>query len=287
MSKQFNPDFDDIDVEMKGTNPMNQEKKSSRKSKSPRAEANQMPIKAVASPRSPRNRPVDREAFGQLIYQMDEALTCADCIGKEQLVIRFYEKVIIVSDDTYLFCYPPGHKQQVFPKYRVNGISIYRPQLSKNVFFFNVVLIIVGIVLCSLSEDAEEESKDLYTYSGVPLIIIPFLYLLTPFMTNKYTVRLNFHHTESKNFIKQLGGCCSSLLAKCNIQFEDDTGTPNFMDIRCSSKPDVDLLMEYVYGSLGDNMNEIHQLVHLMQDDLSDKMKPTAVSDLSSGYDRV
>ena len=45
-------------------------------------------------------------------------------------------------------------------------------------------------------------------------------------------------------------------------------------------KPDGPLLMEYVYGALGNNMNEIHQLTHLLQDQLSDRIRPVSIDGL-------
>ena len=254
--------------------------------------------KAYSSSRSPSRSGRDRsqsfpsrEAFGDLIYEIVELKEgclnklncCAFLDERSRQVIKFFEKVVIIQNEEKCLFFPPAFTQQVFPKYRISGINISRAAVPKWVLYLCVIAFGAGIYL---AYTGDKDDNDEYMSIGIALSILgPVLFVILPFLLNKYYVTLYFSqpaHRDCSNFLIQL--CEKSVKSIMNplslFDDNDASGTPKTLTIVTKQKPDGPLLMEYVYGSLGDNMSEIHQLTHLMQDQLSDRIRPVSIDSL-------
>jgi hypothetical protein len=221
-----------------------------------------------------------REAFGELIYEIKEKSTgdtCCGCFGKcgnsDQLIVKFYEKVIIFQDESQILCYPPAYTQQIFPKYRVTGIAVSRAQIPTWVLKVGFLLWVIGFVLIGMAgefEDQEDEMRDI----GIALAVaVPVVILPLPYFLNKFEITLYFH--KKLPIMERIFNSFVTGFGLFSGSGSADDAFPSVITISTTDKPDTDLLMEYVYGSLGSNMPEIHQLMHLVQDDLSLRVQPT------------
>ena len=211
-------------------------------------------------------------------------MNCCACLEeKSRQVIKFYEKVVIIQNEEKCLFFPPAFSQQVFPKYRISGVHISRAMIPKWVLYLCVLATAGGIYLAYQGD--QDDSDDMKNIGITLAILGPMLFVILPYLLNKYYVTLYFsqplHRNCSDYCIKSLDKCFSICKNPLSLMDDNDaSGTPTTLTIVTKQKPDGPLLMEYVYGALGNNMNEIHQLTHLLQDQLSDRIRPVSIDGL-------
>jgi len=200
--------------------------------------------------------------FGELLYQIKSEPE-GSCIYKERVVVMFYEAVVIVQTEQKFMCYKQAFQQDVLPKYKINGISVSKSQVPIPLICFGFWALIAGISLLAADEAAY----------GIILLIIGLLCVVIPYFMDTYYVHIALSQPKEFGIAKLIkevfAGCLpASDAAKSYV-------------IRCSYKPDSDKLMDYAYGNIAGNMDKMHALSHLIQDDISEMIKPNSLADVA------
>lgn len=203
-------------------------------------------------------------SFGKVLYEVDE-VTSMGCCGyiNKKFTLRFYENALMVENtDTYC-CYPKAYDRVVIPKYRLVNVQFHKARVGALVYLGSFLLI-VGIVLLAVGgESDDDEDVDTYIACGCIGLILGIFLLIYPFLFKYYTIALE---------IRSKGGVGNSAFGKWNLNAKTE-----WLLLNTSSKPDADVIMDYVYGSLTTSMDDFHSLSHLLDDSLVGEVRPRSV----------
>ena len=175
----------------------------------------------------------------------------------------FYESVVIVQTEQKFLCYKQAFQQDVLPKYKINGISVSKSQVPIPLICFGFVCIATGSGL--LADDS--------TVGGIFALLIGLLCVIIPYFFDTYYVHIALAQPKDDGMAKLI----KEIFANC-LPAGD---APRSYIIRCSYKPDSDKLMDYAYGNISGNMDKMHALSHLIQDDISEMIKPNSLADVA------
>ena len=167
----------------------------------------------------------------------------------------------------------------VVPKYKINGIHISKSQVPIFVILAGWVLVILSI---ALGFTAKMDTDPTATVNGttvkvqgknkvvlgVVLLSCGLLLIIAPYFNTVYYVTLQLSKPKS----------AAHGLAGLIAMFLPDPYTHSF---RLVEMPDANKLMDYAYGNLAGNMDKMHALSHLIQDNISDIIKPNSLADVA------
>jgi len=209
---------------------------------------------------------------------------------KERVQVVFFEAVVIVQSEQKVCFYQKAFQQVVIPKYKINGISISKSQVPVLVIFLGWVCVILSIVLGFAAKVNDETasvsakvtidssgnaqvvppvvSQKANVLLGVILLVCGLVMIIAPYFNSVYYVTLQL--SRPKIAAAGLSGLLASFLPD-----------PYSLGFRLVEMPDANKLMDYAYGNLAGNMDKMHALSHLIQDDISDIIKPNSLADVA------
>jgi hypothetical protein len=213
---------------------------------------------------------------------------------KERVAVVFFEAVVIVQSEQKVCFYQKAFQQVVIPKYKINGINISKSQVPVFVIFVGWVLVILSVAIgfAAKKNDATQNGDAQIVYYagtttidtskskpptvsrkanillGIILLGSGLLLIVAPYFNSTYYVTLQL--SKPKIAAAGLAGLLSNFLP--------DPFTQTF---RLVEMPDANKLMDYAYGNLAGNMDKMHALSHLIQDDISDIIKPNSLADVA------
>lgn len=239
---------------------------------------------------------------GKLIFDIEQS-DFKYCIIKESVKVSFYEKILLVKKTTNFLCYPETFTQISLPKYRIVGVKFLRPKISFRSIILSLILIIVGAsligsngVTSSSAETSFDDQQQATTETGentsgiISLVvgICLLLYSLIIPCYSRYTIRFSLSQpkvkTANSNFSCSHFFCSAcfpyfsmfdGLITSDDVDDVDDT--PKVIEIETNLPPDINVILNYVYGTLAENMDRMHALVHLLEDEVMEAVKPSSL----------
>jgi hypothetical protein len=241
--------------------------------------------------------PAQSSKFGRRIYQIISDPD-GNFLYKERVCVVFFEAAVIIQSEQKVCCYQKAFQQVVVPKYKINGINISKSQVPVFVIFCGWVLIALSIALGFAYKinvqtgEAEEyivpkvDAKGLPTGQfetievppktteranfvlGIILLALGLIMVFGPYFNATYYVNLRL--SRPKISVGGLTGLIAAFLPD-----------PYSQSFRVSEMPDGNKLMDYCYGNLISNMDKMHALSHMVQDDISDIIKPYSLADVA------
>jgi len=202
---------------------------------------------------------IKSDKFGKLIHRMESSLD-SGFLYNEKTVVSFYEQLAIFQSEKKVLCWPMWFSQEIVPKYKFKAMSTARAD-NKFMFYVAMFCLLVGIAGCGQDKLA----------LGIVLILVSLPLFYIPYIFCPYDVTFEIATTKDTGIARLLRGMLMG-------------GTTKTFVIRTSEEPDSDKLMGYVYGPLGESMNAIHSLNHLIHDDVSRTLAPTRLSDFSDPH---
>ena len=241
---------------------------------------------------------VDSSKFGERLYQIISDPD-GNFLYKERVAVVFFDAVVIIQSEQKVCFYQKAFQQVVIPKYKINGINISKSQVPVFVIFCGWVLVILSIAIgfTAKKNTATQNGDAVIVYQkdsagkdtnvidvtkskpptvskkanialGVILLSCGVLLIAAPYFNSTYYVTLQL----SKPKVAAAG------LAGLLANFLPDPYTQSF---RLVEMPDANKLMDYAYGNLAGNMDKMHALSHLIQDEISDIIKPNCLADVA------
>ena len=119
-----------------------------------------------------------------------------------------------------------------------------------------ITLLIIGPLLFT-AEDAAGIGF------GIMFILAAIFVLVYPFLCKHFTISLE---------IRSKGGVGNSAFGKWNINSKTE-----WLLLNTTEKPDEDLIMDYVYGTVSSGMDDFHTLSHLLDDSMVGEVRPRSV----------
>jgi hypothetical protein len=119
-----------------------------------------------------------------------------------------------------------------------------------------ITLLIIGPLLFT-AEDAAGIGF------GIMFILAAIFVLVYPFLCKHFTISLE---------IRSKGGVGNSAYGKMNVNAKTE-----WLLLNTDTKPDEDLILDYVYGTVSSGMDDFHTLSHLMDDTMVGEVKPRSV----------
>ena len=133
--------------------------------------------------------------------------------------------------------------------------------------YTGIALIIIAIILFATIKDEEdmddEEDSGGQVGGGVICLLAGIFALVYPFLCKSYTISLE---------IRSKGGVGNSAYGKMNVNAKTE-----WLLLNTDTKPDEDLILDYVYGTVSSGMDDFHTLSHLMDDTMVGEVKPRSV----------
>ena len=232
----------------------------------------------IPSPSAPQHA-----NYGRLLHQIEEHIEKGKFeFTTSQLHVRFYETVIVFEQTEKFLCYPEAFTISTIPKYRIRNIVVSKAQVPKWLVYAGAASVIIGIVLFivggqkksgsgsgsssnggSGSGSGGNQDNSGENAGGAILFIGGLIALAMPFFLNKYFVTLTLALPKA-----------SPSLFHWLFPRTEETLT-----FRVKERPNDAFLMDYALGSLKTGMEEMHQLAHLVHDDLTSSLKPAGWKD--------
>ena len=163
-------------------------------------------------------------------------------------------------------CYPKAHDKVIIPKYRIVNVQFHKARVGALVYT-GIALIIIAIILFATIKDEEdmddEEDSGGQVGGGVICLLAGIFALVYPFLCKSYTISLE---------IRSKGGVGNSAFGKWNINSKTE-----WLLLNTTEKPDEDLIMDYVYGTVSSGMDDFHTLSHLLDDSMVGEVRPRSV----------
>ena len=120
-----------------------------------------------------------------------------------------------------------------------------------------ITLLVIGPLLMGVTEDAAGIGF------GIMFILAAKFVLVYPFLCKHFTISLE---------IRSKGGVGNSAYGKMNVNAKTE-----WLLLNTDTKPDEDLILDYVYGTVSSGMDDFHTLSHLMDDTMVGEVKPRSV----------
>jgi hypothetical protein len=190
--------------------------------------------------------------FGEVLYRMESKKT-----KSVQTVILFYDQCVVFQKETSFLCYPVMFSQEIIPKYKFKNVAVSKGNPIKAIVI-GILAFLVGIQ--QISENVE---------IGAALLVLGLIIMAIPFYCSTFDV--DFEITTSKD---------TGIMRV----FRDLFGSGlRMMTVVTDVEPDTSFMTEYVYGTLSENMHEMHLTHHLIHDDLTEIVKPQMLTDIQDG----
>jgi len=213
-----------------------------------------------------------KDHFGKCLYSF-ESVPIKSTGVTTTTVVSFYEEVVVFQEESTLLCYPKYYSQKVVPKFQFKNVRVSNP----NPLFWVMVglgCIIGGSVLLGISPD-DQTPGIIVMVAGVLMLPIPFItqYCGCTF----YTVTFDVVTEKTDGWARLIQEYIDFWLNMIGC------GKASSIVINTPSKPDTAILMDYVFGAMTSDMDEMHLLHHLITADLSHSVKPKSLSDVHTG----
>ena len=190
-------------------------------------------------------------------------------------VVSFYEELVVFQEESTLLCYPKYYSQKIIPKYQFKDAHIS----NKHPLHW----VALGFV-CILGGSFALSNEEMQTL-GIAIIVCGFLMFLYPFVQKccgctYYTVTFDVVVEKPEGWSRLIVEYIDFWLNMIGYGSK-----PSSISINTATKPNVAVLMDYVFGSLTADMTEMHLMHHLISADLSYAVKPKKLSDLHNPED--
>lgn len=207
----------------------------------------------------------DKGIQGKLLFDIEQSKLEYCGFHTEKVKIAFYDNLFVVTKSSKVCCFPESFSKIALPKYRVIGVKFSRPKLHIKYIVLGLVLIIIGAAIVKSNPAA----------GGILIlvgVIILFYGVIKPFCA-KYVVRFYLSKKQSLSYIENsFGQCCT-----WSYEIDDVDDIPSVIEVKLSTEPDTDKILNYVYGTLNERMDQMHSLVHLLDDDVVKSVTPKSL----------
>jgi hypothetical protein len=215
------------------------------------------------------NWSVPKDHHGRCLYSFQSLPIKGQGMSTSTSVF-FYNELVVFQEESKFCCYPKFYSQKIIPKYQFKNVHVSNPNPLYWVAVGFLFVMLGSIMLSS------EKTKT----GGIAMLVIGFLMLPIPFISrccgwNYYTVTFDVVTEKEEGFARLMKEYIDFWLNMIGFGSK-----PTSIFINTSAKPDTAVLLDYVFGSLSADMNDMHLMNHLIVADLSHAVKPKQLSDL-------
>ena len=187
----------------------------------------------------------------------------------KRTVAFFYEAVVVIQEEQKLLFYSQAFQQRVIPKYKISGMSCDKAQVPILLLITGLFWIFLSIALFIINQTATIAIGVVLILFGLAAVTIPC------YSGDSFYLHIQLSKPKGQ---PQNASFCGSLFGILLAFLPDPANT---ISLHCHEQPDLQILMDYTYGNLVQNMEKMHSLSHLIQDDISDRIRPMSLADVA------
>lgn len=193
--------------------------------------------------------------LGQILLKVASKVSAS--VYSERTIVTFFEQVVLFQEERQLLCFPMWFSQFVVPKYKFSSMTTEKtdPRMFLSVgalFFFG------GCGFCA--------SKMIP--GGVVLILLSLPILVWPCFVSTYEIVFSIDNFKDSGLSKIIRSLFPMIFKQ----------TAYTISIKTTDKPETDVMMEYVFGPLSEEISAVHSLNHLLHDDVTKILSPRSLS---------